>query len=171
MIRIGKVTGRTTGKNRDGGDDVLLLQVEISDPDDVQTVQLMNPAGENSNPPDGSQVLIIDIGAAFKVAVATDDGIAPFGSPGDKQIYSADGGIIKAFINLLTSGIIELNGNNDFAVRFNALKTEFDKLKADYNLHTHIYSPGPGGPIATAMAIPQTTADISSAKVDEVKMP
>lgn len=161
MIRIGKVTGRSTGKNRDGTDNVLLLQVEISDPDDVQTVQLMNPAGENSNPPDGSQVLIIDIGSAFKVAVATDDGIEPFGSPGDKQIYSVDGGLIKAFINLLTSGNIELNGNNDFAVRFNALNTQLQTLVTAINavLATKADASGTAGALSL---------DLSSAKVDEV---
>lgn len=163
MIRIGTVRGRQAGKNRDGTDDVLLLQVEISDPDDVQTVQLMNPAGENSNPPDGSQVLIIDIGSAFKVAVATDDGIEPFGSPGDKQIYSSDGAIIKAFINLLTSGIIELNGANDFAVRFNALDTQLQGLITDINAALATKDDGSG--TAGTLAL-----DISSAKVDEVKI-
>jgi len=163
-VRIGKVTGRAIGKNRDGSDDVLLLQVEISDPDDVQTVQLMNPSGENSNPPDDSQVLIIDIGSAFKVAVAADDGIAPFGDPGDKQIYSVDGGIIKAFINLLTSGNIELNGNADNAVRFNALDTQMQTLIIAINALFATKADGSG----TAGSL---SLDLSSAKVDEVLLP
>ena len=76
-IRLGTVTGRRTDKNRDGGGDRLLLQVEMSNADDVQTVEMINAPGEDSNPPNGSQVLIVDLGPAFKAAIAADDGVDP----------------------------------------------------------------------------------------------
>lgn len=65
---------------------------------------------------------------------------------------------------------------SDFAVKFNELKTAFDQLKSDHNsflLHVHGgVTPGPptsvSGPPAPP-AIP-STADMSSAKVDKVRL-
>ena len=170
MIRIGTVTGRAVGKNRDGTEDVMLLQVEISDPDDVQTIQLMTPAGEDDNPITGSQVLILDIGNAFKAAITVDDGVAPFMDPGEKKLYSLDtSGVIKAFINLLASGNIELNGNDDNAVRFEALQTKMTALEAQLIAHVH---PGvTSGGANTGVSATLFDIDISAAKVDEVTLP
>ena len=170
MIRIGTVTGRKVGKNRDGTDDVLLLQVEITDPDDIQTVELMQPAGQKDYPIDDSQVVILDIGNAFKAAVAVQDGVTPSGSPGDKELYSLDSaGLIKAFINILASGNIELNGNNDNAVRFQALQDKLTALKAQLEAHFH-----PGVTVGAGSTSPSATVfdvDISASKVDEVQLP
>jgi len=167
MIRIGIVTGREVKKNRDGQNDRLMLQVEISDPDDIQTVELMNPAGEDNNPPDGSKILILDLGNAYKVAVATDDGIAPSGK---RRIYSTlSFGVIAAFINLLTNGDLELNGNADFAVRFTELETAFNELRDDYNLHKHGGVDTGAGTSGITDTI--SVADISGAKIDEIKVP
>ncbi len=181
MIRTGKVTGREVSTNRDGQKTVLNLQVEITSPEDIQTVELMQPAGEDTNPPDGSKVIILSAGSAWKIAVAVDDGIEPEMQPGEKKVYSVSEGAIQAFINFLVSGNIEINGNADFAVRytkletaFNTLKSEFDTLVQTFNTHTHVYNPGPGSgaPTAVPAALGQPSqADISPAKVDTVKLP
>jgi len=127
MIRTGIVTGREFKKNRDSGNDRLLLQVQITDADDVHTVEYMSPPGEDSNPPDGSKVLIIDVGRAYKVAIAADDNISPSMAGGEKKLYSTSEGAIAAFINFLQSGSVEINGKNDFAVRYNELETGFNQ--------------------------------------------
>lgn len=90
MIQVGTVTGKQTGKNKDGTKDVLLLQVEMTDPEDIQTVELMSQTGENSNPPTGSRVVVIGAGSAFKLAIASDDDIVPATADGEKIIYSTD---------------------------------------------------------------------------------
>ena len=176
MIRTGIVTGSEFKKNRDGGNARLLLQVQITDADDVQTVEYMSPPGEDSNPPDGSKVLIVDVGLAYKIAIAADDNIQPSMQEGEKKLYSISDGSIAAFINFLQGGTIEINGNNDFAVRFSELETGFNQMKTDFNnfinifnTHTQVVSGGS----AQAPAIPgvQTSADISGAKVNEVKLP
>ena len=176
MIRTGIVTGREFKKNRDSGNDRLLLQVQITDADDVHTVEYMSPPGEDSNPPDGAKVLIIDVGRAYKIAIAADDNVSPSMAAGEKKLYSISDGAIAAFINFLESGIIEINGNNDFAVRYNELKSAFDEMKTDlnnfitvFNTHTQVVS----GSVAAAPAGQATasTADISGAKVEEVKLP
>ena len=165
---IGTVTGFEIGPNRDGTKDVLKLQVQISDPDDIQTVEYMSSAGDDTIPPIGSIVTILSAGPAWKIAIASNDNIAPSMSEGERKIYSSSGGVIKAFINFLNTGILELNGNSDFAVRFNALETGFNTLRGDHNtflVHVH----GASGTPPVPPAVP-STASISAAKVDEVKI-
>ena len=178
MIRTGIVTGREFKKNRDGENDRLMLQVQITDADDIHSVEYMSPPGEDSNPPDGAKVLIIDAGRAYKIAIAADDNIQPSMEEGEKKLYSISDGAIVAFINFLQSGIVEINGNNDFAVRYNELETGFNELKSDfnsfvttaYNIHSHPTAPtGPVSPPSSPGS--SSAADISAAKVNEVKLP
>lgn len=162
-IRVGTVRGREIRKNRNGGDDVLLLQVEISEADDVQTVELMTHAGDESSPEDGARVILVQIGPAWVAALAADDLIPPGIAPGERRVYSQDGGARKATVYWRTDGQLELNGTGDFAVRFNALETAFNRLKSDFDAH--------GGHFAGEVPPPASTADISGAKVDTVELP
>lgn len=162
-IRVGKVRGREIRKNRNGSGDVLLLQVEVSDADDIQTVELVTHAGDESSPEDGATVLLLQIGPAWVVAVGADDLIAPDIAPGERRVYSQDSGARKATIYWRTDGQLELNGTGDYAVRFNALETAFNQLKADFDNHG-------GHFVAEAIPAP-STADISGAKVDTVELP
>ena len=170
-----------------------MLQVEITDPEDIQTVELISQDGEDTNPPDGSKVVIISVGKAWKIAVAINDGIEPDANqvPGEKKIYSSDGGVIKAFIQLLKTGamiisgtllqilgstkieltapIIEINGSADFAVSFNDLQTAFNALKAEFDAHIH--SGVLAGPATTGVPTIPSAADITPAKVTTVKLP
>ena len=113
MVESGKVTGREIKKNKDGLKSVILLQVQITDPDDVQTVELMNQSGEDNNPPDGSRVTIIDIGKAFKLAIASDDDIVPISDPGEKRTYStdSDNSVVKASVHLKNDGTVEIEND------------------------------------------------------------
>ncbi len=163
-IRVGTVRGREIRKNRNGSADVLLLQVEISDADDIQTVELMTQAGDEYSPVDGSRVLLVQLGPAWVVAVTADDLIPPEIAAGERRTYSQDGGTRKASIYWRTSGQLELNGIGDFAVKFNALETAFNQLKDDFDNHDGHFSPTNSKPAAS-------TADISPAKVDTVELP
>lgn len=108
IVRTGRVTGRQTEKNKDGVDTVRLLQVVVTDRDDVQTVQLVSQTGEESNPPDGSAVVLVPAGPALKLAVATFDRVAPDLAVGGKRIYStaADGQTVMAEVRLDPDGTI-----------------------------------------------------------------
>ena len=167
-VMAGEVTGSVVANNRDGDVAKLLLQVRISDTDDIQTVEFKSQAGDDTHPPIGSKVYILSIGESWKIAIASDDDIVPSMAVGEKKIYSTESGTIKAFINLLSTGVIELNGNADFAVRFTALETAFNQFKSDYNSHTHVSVTSLASPTPP---LPQTTADMSGAKVDEVTLP
>lgn len=107
-MQTGRVTGRKFGKNKDGIKSVLLLQVELTDPADIQTIELMSQTGEESNPPTGSKVAVLPIGQAFKLAIASDDQIEPGVAPGEKKLYSTDetGATVKGFVHLKNDGTI-----------------------------------------------------------------
>jgi len=161
----GTVTGFEIGKNRNGTKNVVLLQVRLRDAKDIQTIELMTPAGDDSIPVNGSKVAILQVSPAYKIAIAQNDNITSTMGAGEKMIYSQAGDVIKAFIKWLDTGIIELNGNNDFAVRFNALKTGFDLLVTNFNAHVHTETGG-----TTSTPTVPSTADIDASKVDEVKI-
>lgn len=166
---IGRVTGREVKQNIDSSGDKLVLQVEVTDPDDVQSIQLMPQGGEDYNPPNDSQVLILPVTDRFKVAIAADDGITSTMAPGERKMYSTSAGAIAAFINLLDTGIIEINGNGEFAIGFNAMKTAFDEMVSDFNAHTHTgVTTGTG--VSGTPSTP-SNADMAAAKIDEVKLP
>jgi hypothetical protein len=161
-------------KNRDADKKTIMLQVELDDTDDVQSVELINASGVDYNPPSGSQVIILDLGPAWKVAIASDDNVEPDTDPGDYEIYSSDaaGEAKLSFVKCTRDGVkklVKINGDADFAVRFNELETAFNQLKSDYDAHTHQYTtplhPSTPGPTGTP---PASTADISPAKVEDV---
>ncbi len=116
---IGRVTGYEIGKNKEGEVDVLLLQVEISEPDDVQTVELYQSGGRDYNPPTNSTVIVIPIADALQIAVAVNDGITPESEPGETEIYSVDeyAGSKQAKVKLFTDGICKINNGGPAAAR------------------------------------------------------
>ena len=170
MVRTGIITSREITTNRDGTGNRIMLQVQLTSPDDIQTVEYVNLPGQDENPINGSRVYIIEVANSYKIGIAVDDGVDPWGDPGEKRVYSTDAaGAIQAFINLLKTGIIEINGNADFAVRFDALQAKLTALEAQLIAHVH---PGvTAGGASTGASVTPFDIDITTAKVDEVKLP
>jgi phage gp45-like len=169
MTQIGTITGQEIKKNRDGSIAVRLLQVKISNDEDVQTVQYMNQAGEDSAPINGDLVQIFSIGPAFKFAVAVEDqDNAASVNAGEKKLYSRNtSGAIQAFINFLVNGNLELNGNAYSAVRFEELENMVADLNTKYDAHTH------ADPVSGSTGTPSNaplSLDISGAESATVKM-
>jgi phage gp45-like len=69
-----------------------MLQVVVSGEEDVRQVELLTHHGNKYSPPNGSKVAIINIGRAWKTAVACDDKLAPDVQPGERRSYSTDSG-------------------------------------------------------------------------------
>ncbi len=164
----GIVKGQEIKKNLDGDQNVRILQVEITEPDDVQTIQQFTWPGDDNAPVDGDTVVILEISPAYKVVIGIQDQIDPEVDSGERKLYSQALGAIKAFIFLKKDGNMELNGTGDFAVRFNQLKIGFDKLKTDFNLfllHVH----GAAGTPPVPPAIP-STASVDSAKINDIEV-
>ncbi len=165
----GLVTGSEIKKNRDGGKPVRLLQVIISDPDDVQTVEWIGKPGEDNGIQPGDTVAIITIGST-KFAIAADDGITPDAEEGEKKLYSRSGDAKAAEIILRTNGDLELNGDNDFLISFTQLKQIIDTFATDLNAEftavaTAINGIAPGSYNPTPIIF-----DIIVAKVENLKI-
>lgn len=180
IILIGRVTGYQVAKNKDGENNVLLLQVEISEPDDVQTVELFRHAGVDYNPPSGSRVFVLQIDPSWKIAVACDDGIEPTSLPDEYEIYGSANGAKVSRVKCDREGNVECNGDDDNAVRysklelaFNQLKAEFNSLVAVFNAHTQVVTVTPAGTVAGPPPTPgvPSSADITPSKIETVKMP
>lgn len=105
-ILTGRVRGREIKKNRDGLIDKILLQVELTSPDDIQTVEWINHDGEDSSPPDNSLVVVVAISNSYKIAIACDDGILAESEPGEKILYSQLNGIKRTSIVLKPGGSV-----------------------------------------------------------------
>lgn len=175
MIRTGKVIASTIGPNKDGDTDVRMITVELSDADDLQTVEYYDDGGTDYRPPDGSEVVVLDVSASHRIAIAVDDLFAPAVEPGEKQIYSTNAaGTAKAATVLLKAdGTIEILDNTDFAVRYSALETAFNQLKSDFNALISAYNAHTHNGFAPPEPVPllPTAADITGAKIDEIKVP
>jgi hypothetical protein len=194
MIFMGKIVGTEVGLNTEGDNDVRLVTVEITDPDDLQTVENFLAGGIDYNPSDNVVALVDDAGDSYKTVVGFDDGITPEVDRGEIEIYSteSDGSAKSARVKCDNQGNVEINGDADNAVRFSKLQEAFDQLKSEYDdvaeklnqtidsLTQFFTAYVPGGP--TAVGSPSTwsytvkqanssTADIDPSKVDEVKLP
>lgn len=83
--------------------------------------------------------------------------------------------LTSTLITLSGSTAIELNGNTNFAVKYNELKTAFDLLRTElnnfitiFNAHIHPTPSGPSSPTATPGT--PATADMSAAQNTSVLM-
>jgi phage gp45-like len=112
-VRLGIVTGRTIAENQSlGGPPVRLLQVMLTDESDVQTVQLVGQTGEESNPPNGSLVVVLAAGESFKLAVASDEGVVPDLAIGGKRLFAVDDeGAVIAQVRLDPDGLVTVSNN------------------------------------------------------------
>lgn len=135
-LRVGIVTGRETAVNREaGGPAVRLLQVQITDHNDVQTVQLVGQAGEEVNPANGSLVLVLPGGQAFKLSAGTSDWVVPIMAVGGKRLYAIDPatGDVICDIQLKPDGtVVVANGLASFTMtpagvfQFSGVSASFD---------------------------------------------
>lgn len=182
MAMIGEVIQSAVVPDPDGDGHILTLQVQITDPDDIQDIELMRHAGVDYKPPEDSQVVIVEIHPSYRVAIACDDGIEPEAAEGDYEIYGSDSGAKTSRVKCVYDGQVEVNGTGDWAVRYTELKTAFDQLKTDFdalvgvfNNHQHAYvGAGTGSSDQTttgAQSGSTSSADMTNSKVDTVELP
>ncbi len=178
-MRSGKIKNTSVEKNRDGEKEVRILKAEISDPENIETVEFLNQSGEDTHPVKESKVFILQIGTAWKVAIAVDDGIKPTVSEGEKKLYSIKDGSISAFLHWKEDGSVVINGDDDNAVRFSKLKETIDELQSDINNLKSLFAswvpvPNDGGAaLKTVLGTYFTTnlvKVIDPAKIDNIKV-
>jgi hypothetical protein len=165
---IGRIISSELGVNRDGEGRVLLLRVELSEATDEQTVELLCPPGLDARPLADEAVAVDEAGEAYLVATGCDPGIESDVEEGEAELYSHDAEGKLARVRCDGEGQVVVNQGADWAVQFSALKTAFEELQGKWNDFAELYSPGQGGSPPSAA---QSTADISTAKIDDVRLP
>ena len=170
MQELGTITGMEVAKNRDGKSDVRIARAILSDPEDVQSIELITPGGEDHVPEDRDILLVLKISEAYKLGLITDDQIEPDENlqPGEKEIYSKQSGVKLAKLKLNLQGELVLNDGTDFAVAFEKLRTEFNELQVKFNTHIHggVAAGGQTSGVPTVLS----TANIDNVKVEKVRL-
>ena len=161
-------------KYRGGKLDSLLTKSKANG-SDYQTKNAFGP-GIEINPALGERLVVsrINNSDSYLLNIAgLSEKVTPDTNPGERRFFSVDElGNLSSFLKLKNNGILELNGNTDFAVKYTQLETAFNLLKTDFNNLITLYnSHNHGG----AVAVPSTpaiasTADISPAKSEVVKL-
>lgn len=160
------------------------------------TMTMFPPSGKDPQPLKGDYAVGTSVPGKGRMGVVgfIDPVNVPVSEPGDNRSYSRDettgttvaqvwikndGSILisndNGSVTITPDGVVEINGNTDFAVAFNDMQTAFDQLVTDVNafvtkFNTHTHNGAVGAPPVSEQAAP-STADMSGAKVDTVKVP
>lgn len=129
-VSIGTVVGREIIENRDSENESRMLSVELSEANDVQSVEHINQNGEQTNPLDDTTVLVLELNPSWKLAIAINDlvDIDENLDPGEKKIYAVDSSNnIVSSIYLRNTGIVEVGGGDQFV----ALANKVDSFISD----------------------------------------
>ncbi len=145
--------------------------------DDVQTSKQVTPYGFECNPVSDTVGLYTTTSSRNRTYVVGYISESNETEPGECRVFSTNAaGDVQIAFHYKADGTVEMGGKADNAVRYSKLKEAFDDLKSDfnnlvnnYNAHTHpvvsIGSPtGPAAPLGSPSA-----ADITAAKIDELK--
>jgi hypothetical protein len=134
---------------------------------DTLTADIYAPSGDDSPPlPDDVVFFSKDSTTGGLVYLGTLDQSNPTeAAAGEKRLYArTPSGAVAVALWLKGNGTIEIAGAADFAVRFAALNTQLQALVAAINVALGTKDDGAG----TAGSL---VLDLSTAKVDEVKLP
>jgi len=148
---------------------------------DVQECAESMPFGIDSNPVKDMIAVYAPTGEDGKNVIIGYINKQQLADVGETRLFSTDtNGELKFFVHLKNDGTLEVGGDIDNMVRYSELESAFNELKADfnalvqdYNAHTHPFTGvGPGNPgttlVTTATGTP-SSADITGAKIDEIK--
>lgn len=149
---------------------------------DIQTAQHVFPFGIDSNPvKDWVAVYATTSNSGDKIIVGVINKNLLAGIGETRLFATDDKGTEKGYLWLKNDGTAEILGNDDNAVRFSKLEAGFNQLKDDlntqidkWNLFAAAYSPGSPttlGTPPTAATVTNSTASISDAKIDTIKVP
>jgi len=145
-----------------------------------------NYRGDTSPHPDDI-ALLLQVGddPDDLVVIGIDDTIARVSQAGEQRLYSYDESRnILASLYLNNNAEVVVNEGTDYAVAytklenaFNTLKQDFDNLVTTYNTHIHTTTATVGASATPGVISPTTstgspsTADITIAKIEKVRLP
>lgn len=158
------------------------IKVQVMGKNDVQTPVEASPYGMDSNP-------VKDLAAIYAPSTVSGEPVIigyllkdRLAEVGELRLYATNAsGALQNYIWLKADGTIEVGGEDDNLVRYSELETAFNDLKGTVNdllgkWNNFCLDYVPGSPAMTglpatlaASTIPDNTADISGAKIEEIK--
>lgn len=137
--------------------------------DDVQTAYEALPYGTDSSPIKNMIAVFSETDNKGKTVIIGYINKNQLAQSGEHRIYATDdSGTLKFYIWLKNTGVCEIGGNADNAVRFSPLETATDKLATDIQAELAKIQAAIAGVGGTY--VPGTISiDISGAKINEVK--
>lgn len=155
------INSSSIGINADDDETTQLLECQLLEDNDVQTIEELHIPNFQYNPPLLSRAFFSAAWEELKVLVGINDRIQKYQlSPGEFVLYSSDSGTMKAKIVGLLSGNLQLNGSGNFAVKYNELMIAFNELQTAYNAHNH------GGSGTSAVSV----ADITTTQATTIEL-
>lgn len=157
-----------------------IIKALVRGRNDVRTGRQASPYGVDSNPVAGMVAIYSQTETTGKAVIIGYLNPSQLADVGELRTYSTDAdGNLMAYTWLKSDGTIELGGNAKNLVRFQELETGFNKLRDDFNAHldafnSHVHPTAASGPPSiptpgTGIPAVHSTADISDAKIDEIK--
>ena len=156
------------------------IKVQVMGKNDVQTPVEASPYGMDSNP-------VKDLAAIYAPSTVSGEPVIigyllkdRLAEVGEVRLYATDAsGALQNYIWLKANGDILVGGDADNLVRYSELETGFNQLKGDFNnfltvfnAHTHPTPAGPSSaptPVTGVVPVEPSSADISGAKINEIK--
>ena len=139
-----------------------VVQKKLSD---QKTVSLFSSPGIDAPPLKDDKMVIIENEQGTFYAIGSLM-ITAGAESGEMVIFSRNSsGEIQGKIHVKKDGKIQLNEGEDFAVAFNKLKIEFEKLANAFNSHTQTVTGGVAQPPTPVVV------NIDNAKVSDVLLP
>lgn len=144
---------------------------------DVKENMECSPYGLDSNPIKDTRAVYTQTTSASQSVVIGYVNTMQKADVGEFRTFATNANGVEVFYTWMKAdGSMEIGGDSDNMVRFSPLEAEFNKLRDDfnnfintkYNLHTHPTA-APGPPSVTVTVGTPSTADISGAKIDEIK--
>jgi hypothetical protein len=138
---------------------------------DTQTAIEISPYGVDSNPIKDMIALYDKTPGSGETVIVGYMNKNRLSAPGEFRAFSTDSsGNLKSYIWLKNNGNLELNGNADHAVRFQALETALNNMVNLISENLPLIEAGIVAGGGTYTPIP-VTLDISAAKIDTVLTP
>lgn len=171
MIMLVRVLDRfTSGLHR-------IIKILGMGKSDVQTAYQVLPYGTDCNPVKGM------VGLYIKTSIKGENVLVGYINKnqitaiGEHRIFSTDeNGNVKTSIHLKNDGTMEIGGDADFMVRYSKLEEAFNQLKQDHNIlvnkfnsHAHTVSGASAEPVLPLFVSQQSNADITAAKINNIK--
>lgn len=158
-----------------------ILKVRVYGKKDIRTANECAPWGIDSQPVSGTPAVYVGTTAAGVTLVVGYINKKQMAAAGEYRTYSTDeNGNVVGYTWLKNNGTLLLNGDDDNAVRYSELEEAFNKLKDDhndlvskFNAHVHVLSltAGTGTAAPPANTGTPSTADITPAKINNIKVP